>query len=181
MGELLLIMIRGQKVILRAPKREDLPRIAEFRNDVELEIMGGGDPWWPVPVEVIEAEFMQRRSADDRPWFAIEADGKYIGGCGLFHFDWTARTGEIGIGIGDPAYRGRGYGRDAVRVLLDYAFRLRNLHRVWLTVHANNERAIRCYRACGFVEEGRLREHVWVNGQYVDSVCMGLLRDEWQK
>jgi len=61
-------------------------------------LLGGGDPWWPVPFEVIEAEFGQRRSADDRPWFAIEADGKYIGGCGLFHFDWTARTGEIGIG-----------------------------------------------------------------------------------
>ena len=117
-------MLRGEKVILRAPKREDLPRIAEFRNDVEFELLGGGDPWWPVPNEVIEAEFSQRRTGDDRPWFAIEADGKYIGGCGLFHFDWTGRTSELGIGIGDAAYRGRGYGRDALRVLLAYAFRL---------------------------------------------------------
>ena len=80
-------------------------------------------------------EFGQRRSADDRPWFAIEADGKYIGGCGLFHFEWTARTCEVGIGIGDAAYRGRGYGRDALRVLLAYAFRLRNLRKVWLGVN----------------------------------------------
>lgn len=172
-------MLQGQKVILRAPRREDLPRIAEFRNDVEFELLGGGDPWWPVPLEALEGEFMQRRSTDDRPWFAIEADGQYIGGCGLFHFDWAARTCEIGIGIGDPAYRGRGYGRDALTVLLEYAFRLRNLRRVWLTVHADNERALRCYRACGFVEEGRLRQHVWINGQYVDSVCMGLLCEEW--
>jgi RimJ/RimL family protein N-acetyltransferase len=66
-----------------------------------------------------------------------------------------------------------------VRVLLDYAFRLINVHRVWLTVNGNNERAIRCYRACGFVEEGRLREHIWSNGQYVDRVYMGILRSEW--
>jgi RimJ/RimL family protein N-acetyltransferase len=173
-------MLRGEKVTLRAPKREDLPRIAEFRNDVEFELLSGGDPWWPVPNEVIEAEFSQRRSADDRPWFAIEADGKYIGGCGLFHFDWTARTCELGIGIGDAAYRGRGYGQDALRVLLAYAFRLRNLRKVWLGVNADNERAVRCYHACGFVEEGRLRQHVWANGQYGDFVVMGLLRDEWE-
>ena len=48
-------MLRGEKVTLRAPKREDLPRIAEFRNDVEFELLGGGEPWWPVPFEVIEA------------------------------------------------------------------------------------------------------------------------------
>ena len=58
------------------------PRIAEFRNDAELEGMIGGDPWWPVPAELIEMEFMQRRSADDRPWFAIEADGRTSGAVG---------------------------------------------------------------------------------------------------
>jgi RimJ/RimL family protein N-acetyltransferase len=51
---------------------------------------------------------------------------------------------------------------------------------VWLSVHGSNERAIRAYRACGFVEEGRLRQHVWSDGQYDDLVQMGILRDEWQ-
>ncbi len=63
--------------------------------------------------------------------------------------------------------------------MLDYAFRLRNMRRVFLTVNDNNERAIRAYRACGFVEEGRLREHVWSNGAYIDLVYMGVLRAEW--
>ncbi|HLV78687.1 MAG TPA: GNAT family protein, partial [Chthonomonadaceae bacterium] len=75
---------------------------------------------------------------------------------------------------------GRGYGRDAIRVLLDYAFRLRNFRKVWLMTCSTNERAIRCYRACGFVEEGRKRAHLWSDGQYVDEVHMGILRDEWQ-
>ena len=84
------------------------------------------------------------------------------------------------IGIGDKAYWGRGYGRDALRTLLDYAFRLRNFRRVHLTVNSTNERAMRAYRACGFVEEGRLRQHVWSDGCYIDLVHMGLLRDEWE-
>jgi RimJ/RimL family protein N-acetyltransferase len=98
----------------------------------------------------------------------------------LFHFDWTAQTSELGIGIGDAEYRGRGYGRDALHELLEYAFRLRNLRKVWLGVNADNDRAIRCYRVCGFVEEGRLRRHVWSGGRYADFLFMGLLRDEWE-
>src|SRR5207248_8135078 len=99
---------------------------------------------------------------------------------GLFHFDWTGRTCELGIGIGDAAYRGKGYGRDAMRVLLAYAFGLRNLRKIWLGVDADNELAVRCYRACGFVEEGRLRQHVSRTGQYGDFLFMGLLSDEWE-
>jgi GNAT superfamily N-acetyltransferase len=63
----------------------------------------------------------------------------------------------LGIMIGDRAYWGRGYGRDAVRVLLSYAFHYLGARRIVLTTHARNERALRCYRACGFVEEGRPR------------------------
>ncbi|HLZ80077.1 MAG TPA: GNAT family protein [Ktedonobacteraceae bacterium] len=174
-------MLKGEKIILRAMKREDLQRQWMFNNDIEIEILGGGDPPEPQAIERLEAEFDEntRKGGRDGTNFAIEADGKYIGACGLFHFNEIARTCEMGIGIGDRAYWGRGYGRDAVKLLLDYAFRQRNLHKVWLTVNANNERAIRSYRACGFVEEGRLRKHVWSNGQYIDFVYMGVLRDEW--
>ena len=65
-------------------------------------------------------------------------------------------------------------------LLLDYAFRIRNFRRVWLETHATNERAIRAYKACGFIEEGRMREHIWLAGRFVDNVIMGVLREEWQ-
>ena len=93
----------------------------------------------------------------------------------------AARHCELGISIGDKDYWGRGSGRGAVSLLLDYAFRLRNLRRVWLEDHASNERAIRAYRSCGFVEEGRMREHIWLDGRYLDNVLMGILRDEWRR
>jgi RimJ/RimL family protein N-acetyltransferase len=60
--------------------------------------------------------------------------------------------------------------------LVDYAFRLRNLRKVWLTVLGSNARAMGAYQKCGFVEEGRLRQQVWSNGAYVDLVYMGILR-----
>lgn len=176
-------MLKGEKVVLRAFKREDVQRQWAFNNDVEFELLGGGDPWEPQTLERLEAEFEQdvQKGGRNGTHFAIETDGKYIGSCALFHFDTIAGACELGIGIGDREYWGKGYGRDAVRVLLDYAFRLRNLHKVWLRVNGDNERAIRSYRATGFREEGRLRQHVWSNGKYIDFVYMGILRDEWEK
>lgn len=174
-------MLRGEKVILRALTREDLAQLCAFNNDVEVELAGGGDPPMPQSLARLQAEFDARVSQGGRDdaGFAIEADGKFIGQCALFQFEHTAQTCMLGITIGDKAYWGRGYGRDAVRVLLDYAFRLRNLHRVWLSVNGNNERGLRAYKACGFVEEGRLRAHAWSNGAYIDLVHMGILRTEW--
>jgi len=176
-------MLRGEKVKLRAVRRDDLPRLLDFYNDVEVELAGGGDPPRPTTLERLQRDF-DREAAEpprDKTDFAIEADGNLIGHCGLFHIDETARHCELGISIGDKDYWGRGYGREAVSLLLDYAFRLRNLRRVWLEVHASNERAIRAYRSCGFVEEGRMRKHIWLGGRYVDNVLMGVLRDEWRR
>ena len=175
-------MLRGEKVTLRGITRDDLPRLWRFNNDLRFELAGGGDPPMPQALERLQADFDREaaKGGRDGATFAIEADGVCIGVCGLSNFNETARTCELGIGIGDSDYWGRGYGREAVRLLLDYAFRLRNFRRVWLWVHGDNERGIRAYRAAGFVEEGRLREHVWSNGRHVDAVYMGVLRDEWE-
>jgi RimJ/RimL family protein N-acetyltransferase len=175
-------LLKGDRVILRALEREDLERLHEFNNDLAIELAGGGDPPMPQSLARLQAEFENRASTGGRDdaSFAIEADGQFIGVCGLFQFDQTAHTCELGITIGDKGYWGRGYGRDAVRVLLGYAFRLRNLRRVYLRVNGRNERAIRAYRACGFAHEGRLRQHVWSDGDYDDLLLMGLLSDEWQ-
>jgi RimJ/RimL family protein N-acetyltransferase len=175
-------MLRGEKVLLRALKREDLQRRTEFDNDPNFHLLIHDEPWEPLSLERAEEQFEAGLGGDERngPQFAIEADGKYIGHCLLYQFDHTAHTCMLGIGIGDADYQGRGFGRDALRLLLEYAFRLRNLHKVSLTVSGDNERAIRAYRACGFVEEGRLRQHVWGSGGYLDLVCMGLLCSEWE-
>lgn len=174
-------MLQGERVTLRAVAREDLPRLRLFKNDLEVELAGGGHPPAPHPLEKLQADFDREIREPDRSKveFAIEADGECMGICGLYGIDATARHCELGITIGDKECWGRGYGREAVGLLLDYAFRLRNFHRVWLEVHGENERAMRAYRACGFVEEGRMREHLWLAGRYVDNVLMGVMREGW--
>ena len=175
-------MLHGEKVVLRSLERDDLPLLWQWNNDLETEVAGGGDPPKPQPLARLQAEFDKGAAAGgrDNATFLIEADDKPIGQCALFGWSETDRTCELGITIGDKAYWGHGYGRDTVRVLLEYAFRYRNYRKVFLRVWGNNERGIRAYRACGFIEEGRLRAHVWSAGRYVDLVYMGVLRDEWQ-
>lgn len=174
-------MLQGPRVTLRAIEREDLPRFHAFNNDLAVELAGGGDPPWPQSLARLTADFERNVASGGREGmtFAIEADGQVIGGCGLRDFGPTEQTCELGIAIGNKEYWGRGYGREAIALLLDYAFRLVNARRVFLRVNGGNERAIRAYRACGFVEEGRLRRHVWSNGAYDDLVYMGILRGEW--
>lgn len=173
-------MLKGTHVTLRAIRREDLPRLNEFNNDVAVELAGGGDPPMPQALERLEAEFDSSTGGGGRDGttFAIEVDGVMIGQCALFALDSVAHRMELGITIGDQAYWGKGYGREALQLLVDYGFRHHNLHRIFLKVHARNERAIRAYSACGFAEEGRLRQHVWSDGSYDDLVIMGHLRRE---
>jgi diamine N-acetyltransferase len=174
-------VLTGPNVTLRALRDDDVDRMLAWLNDPLVVGMASFRPWAP-----LDATSWRARVAEDlaKPtgtaaWFAIEVGGELIGECGLWRIDGDAGRAELGITIGDQAMWGKGHGREAVGLLLGYAFRTRNLRRVFLETHAANPRAIASYRACGFVEEGRLREHIWYDGEYVDVVVMGLLRSEW--
>jgi len=174
-------MLRGERVTLRGLTRDDLPLLWRYNNDLAVELAGGGDPPEPQAFERLVADFdaASAKGGRDGAWFAIEVEGRFVGQCSLAQIDPTHRTAMLGIGIGDRSRWGRSLGREAVTLLLEYAFRYRNLERVWLWTHGRNERAIRAYRACGFVEEGRLRRHLWSDGAYDDAVYMGILQEEW--
>ena len=175
-------MIKGEKVLLRAIERDDLPLLHNFNDDLAVELAGGGDPPMPQSLTRLEAEFESQASSGGRDGcvFGIEADNNFIGMVVLFNTNTVARTAEMGITIGNKLYWGKGYGREAVYLIVDYGFRYQNYRKIWLQVHSRNERAIKAYRAVGFVEEGRLREQVYSDGQYEDLVYMGILRSEWR-
>ena len=178
-------MLKSKRILLRGIRRDDLPRLWEFRNDAETIQLGDAEPPLPQSLESMQAEYDQNAAKGGRghAWFVIEVDGTVIGQCGLFNFDkfhGVSHSCELGIIIGDKDYWNRGYGRETICLLLDYAFRYWNVHRVGLETSSANPRAIHCYTACGFIEEGRLRQAEWQNGQYVDTVLMGILRDEWE-
>jgi RimJ/RimL family protein N-acetyltransferase len=171
-------VLKGKVVELRAIERADLHTIWRWYNDVEVELLAGGDIR-PATFHEMEAHFEKELKENAPMRFAIVVNGSLIGMCGLWDWD-DALSLRLAIAIGEKSEWGKGYGRDAVTTLLDYAFRHRNAHKVWLEVLADNERAIRAYESCGFIEEGRIRDNAWRDGHYVDELVMGILRDEWQ-
>ena len=110
---------------------------------------------------------------------ALEGD-RLIGFVGLFGIQWNHGSAWVGIGLGEREYWGKGYGTDAMRVMLRYAFSELNLYRVNLDVFGYNPRAIRSYEKAGFKIEGREPKSVLRDGQSYDMILMGILRDEWE-
>ena len=116
-------------------------------------------------------------------FFAIhcQADDKLIGMMDLSGFDWPGRNAWVGIGLGERDYWGKGYGTDAMNVLLRFAFHELNLNRVNLNVFEYNPRAIRCYEKVGFKHEGHMRACLNRDSRRWDLVYMGILRSEWEE
>ena len=173
-------MLRDEGVTLRATTREDLISLARFENDLGFVLAGGGDPPEPVPLERLQKDFDKEDPGPlaNKVEFAMEADGSCIGRCGLYNIDRTARHAELGIGIGDKEYWGHGYGREAVGLLLDYAFRLRNFRRVWVAVPPHKDRGHRGDRSCHFRGEGPKPEHGWLAGLFLVNGLLGEVRVE---
>ena len=115
--------------------------------------------------------------------FAIRtlADERIIGGIGLDGITWTHRDCYVGIGLGDREFWGKGYGTDAMKIILRYAFTELNLHRVTLGVFEYNQRGVRSYEKAGFVIEGRQRSLILREGRRWDVIFMGILREDWLK
>jgi RimJ/RimL family protein N-acetyltransferase len=111
----------------------------------------------------------------------ILADNRLIGGIGLDGIKWTHGDAFVGIGIGEREYWGNGYGTDAMRVILRFAFMELNLRRVSLDVFEYNPRAIRSYEKAGFTVEGRQRQVLHRDGRRWDVIYMGILREEWER
>jgi RimJ/RimL family protein N-acetyltransferase len=109
------------------------------------------------------------------------AEDKLIGFVSFDGINWTSRDAFVAIGIGERDFWGRGFGTDAMRLMLRYGFTELNLHRVTLAVFEYNPRAVRSYEKCGFRHEGREREFLLRDGKRWDLLHMGILRSEWDR
>lgn len=109
----------------------------------------------------------------------IKKGDRHIGNISLHHINWQHRRAELRILLGEPDARGKGYGAEAIGLLLRHAFAKLNLHRVGLGVRADNAQAIRAYEKCGFIVEGRFREELCRAGVWHDTVRMGILASEF--
>lgn len=171
----------GELIRLRGVRDDDLPVLAAWEMDPgRLTTLSS---WVVPPSEAAARERITRWSANDKDnlGFAIETlddPPLLVGNVGLWGARPKDRCATIGIALGRE-YVGRGYGTDAMRVIVSYGFRELGLHRIQLGVSPFNPAGIRAYEKAGFAEEGRRREAVWHDGRWYDEVLMSVLEREW--
>lgn len=176
-------MYTGEKVRLREYREEDIEMALLYINDPEIKaLLNPGVPY-PLTLEDEYKWFQNLSAFNDLYNFAIETieDEKYIGGCGINNLDWKNSIATVGIFIGDKNYWGKGYGTDAMQVLMRFIFEQMNINKIKLHVYSFNERAIKSYKKCGFSAEGVLRQEIYRNGEYHDEYIMGILREEYER
>jgi RimJ/RimL family protein N-acetyltransferase len=174
--------IAGEHVILRAWERDDVRRRWESEQTpdaTEPRLRDWHEP--PRSLQQREVEFDAQAAEPDSSVveLIIEVSGEVVGDINLFDVQTRNRCCRVGLSIWRASDRGRGYGGDALRALLRWAFREFNMHRVELSVDPSNERAIRLYERLGFAREGVRREAHYDDGRFIDDVVMGLLDREF--
>jgi len=177
-------LLRGEKVYLSLPHTDDISTFTRwFSKDFEMMQWLGMHPMYPMTRSDEEDWIESRRADESRFTFAIRAleDDALIGFCVLFGLDWRSRNAELGITLGDAERRGKGFGSDAMRVLLRFGFMELNLHRIYLQVQHENVRGIKAYEKVSFVHEGVQRQAMLREGRWIDLVWMSILHDEWSE
>lgn len=134
------------------------PNAKEFRERLERPLNGR---FYPFSVRTLE-------------------DDKLIGFVVVMHVSHVHGDAWVGIGMGEREYRGKGYGTDAMKLALRFAFQELNMHRVSLDALADNLRAVRSYEKCGFKAEGYMRHADFRDGRRSDLITMGVLRRDWE-
>ena len=172
----------GDRIYL-SPKdssNEEIEKFTEWMNDFKVTDYTGRSG--QVVTLSGEKEWLENSAKDkeNRNFNIIElSSNKLVGTIGLEHFNWICRSVVLGIFIGDEDYRNKGYGREAINLLLEYGFKYLNLHSIRLDLLDINERAHKCYLKCGFKDTGKSREEIFLNGKYYDELHMDILEYEF--
>lgn len=173
-------LFRGKTLKLTAKREGDIEIIASWDEDPEYLRNVDTDIAVPRPAEHFEGEGDPSANSFYFRLRTIE-DDRLIGFIVIHSIEWNNRAGTLAMGIGHANDRGKGYGSEALQLILRYAFHELNLNRVGLDVIEYNERGIRAYEKAGFKVEGRMRQAVQRDGKLYDRIIMGILRSEWEE
>ncbi|PDY78981.1 GNAT family N-acetyltransferase [Bacillus cereus] len=174
-------LFQDKTIKLSAVRETDAKEMAKWQEDSEYLRNVDTDLACPQSLHEISNDglFKGRRSNSISFMLRTVQDERLIGFVAIHGIEWNNRTGLLAIGIGDANDRGKGYGREAIQLILKYAFYELNLHRIGLDVISYNKSAIALYKKMGFQMEGCMREAVQRDGKCFDRIIMGILRDEW--
>lgn len=178
--------LESERLWFRSPEPGDAPVITGYLTDprVRRNLAIGRFPF----SEAGEAKWIEAQAkppvvdgaTDVTFCVGIKGEELILGGTGLHKINWLHRNAEWGVYIGRPDQWGKGFGREMARTMLRYAFGTLNLVRVMLRVNADNTGGIKAYEAAGFRHEGVLRKAMFVEGEYLDTILMAALREEWR-
>ncbi|ALP38439.1 acetyltransferase [Paenibacillus sp. IHB B 3084] len=170
----------GDRIKLAAVREEDAETMFKWGEDAEYLRNVDTDLALPYTLKQMESE---GSPSSHEVYFRLRtlADDVLIGFVAIHGIEWNNRIGQLAVGIGNTDYRGKGYGSEAVRLILRYAFYELNLNRVGLDVIEYNKQAIRTYEKAGFLHEGRVRSAVLRDGNSYDRIMMGILYSEWNE
>jgi RimJ/RimL family protein N-acetyltransferase len=173
--------LEGDLVVLRKHVPENVAAFQRWYSDPEVARLARYQDA-PMRSDEIDRFFQLRALGHESLTMAIhERDTeRLVGSCAFSQLDGENGSAMYHITIGEKDVWGRGYGTEATRLMLEHAFGTLGLHRIGLTVFEFNERAIRAYRTCGFMVEGRARESIWRDGRWWDELAMSVLASEWR-
>ncbi len=176
-------LLRGSRIRLTALTQSDLPTVVQWHQNPEFLRLFDALPAYPKTEAALAQWLDDTHKATDAFLFAVRSldSDELIGYVELNGILWTHRVSGVSIAIGEAKQWGKGYGYEAMQLVLRFAFDELNLHRVQLTVFSYNERAIALYEKLGFQREGIHREHLQRDGRRYDMYLYGLLRSEWEK
>lgn len=171
--------LRGEHVYLARLRREDVPTLAGYFQNLELTTyLGGSGVAYSLEDEQAYFESVQRTKVD-HVTFGIyyAATGRLIGGVDLRDINHRHGTAELGVSLHDPDLWGQGLGSEATGLMLGYGVFHLGLHNIMLRVYAFNERAVRAYLNLGFREIGRRSGSVRLGSERFDTVFMDITAD----
>lgn len=177
-------MIKGRRIKFAPLDRKHIDLFLKWFNDPEITQYL--KMYKPLTRDWEEEWFKALKHKEDMVHFSIylldkEKPEKIIGNCAIHNIDSKNRACTCGITIGEKDYQGKGYGTEAMEMLLEYGFNTLNMNRIELSVWEFNTRAYKTYQKVGFVEEGRRRQARYHNGKYYDEIIMGILKEDWKK
>ncbi|QEA45818.1 GNAT family N-acetyltransferase [Leuconostoc citreum] len=161
---------------IRPLEKRDLPYIYQQENSRKVMALWFQEAY----TSFDELQLLYERHVLDQTErrFVVEDKDQFIGVVELMYIDGLHRHTEIQVII-HPDHQGHGYAQSAIKSGIEYAFKVLNMHKVYLYVDVDNAAAIHIYKKVGFTQEGVLRGHFFAEGKYHDSMMMGILAHEF--
>lgn len=170
----------GDNIYFSPISLDDIEEYTEMINDIKVSVGLGSVSYTNITDFESEKEFLT--SIKKGKMFAVRLleNDELLGNIGFNSLDMVNRNGALGVLIGNPKYQRKGYGTEALKLILDYGFSFLNLRNISLNVFEYNKPAYNLYKKIGFKEVGRLRKAVEIMGKTYDIIIMDMLKEEFQ-